>query len=178
MVDARLPERYLNDRRILRLSDAQRSTLFMLTVWSVSNRTDGRIEREDLDLIPTVDPKTLPALVRMGLLSVEGANAWLIVDYERDQTTRTEFETLENIRRREREKKRRQRAVSPGGMSPGTVPGDDTGRTGQEGRTGKDYGEATLNQETGEVEDWPVAEIPDSPADWGSADAPGAVISR
>lgn len=186
MADARIPERYLADRRILRLTDAERSSLFMATVWSVSNRTDGRLERADLPLIPTFDPKLLKPLEAKGILVADGGDAWIIADYERDQTSRSEFEVLENARRRDREKKRRQRSKdgSPEGQSPGTFPGDDTGkdRQGQARQEqGQDYAESDghINQQTGEVMSWPTAEIPDSDdVRWGSPDAPGAVVRR
>ncbi len=181
MADARLPERYLIDRRVLRLTDPERSSLFMATVWSVSNRTDGRIERADLPLIPTFTPKVIPALVAAELWQADGPNAWLISDYQRDQTSRHDFEVLEAARRREREKKQRQRAKDrTEGQSRGDVPGDDTGkdRQGQARQEpGQDY--RGVDERTGEVSGWPTAEIPDALDErWGSPDAPGAVVSR
>lgn len=177
MADARVPERYLNDRRILRLSPAARSSLIMATVWAVSNRTDGLIERDDIPLIPTFDQSTVDALVSAGLLTVSGADAWIITDYERDQTSRAEFEVLENMRRRERTKKRRQRSKegdSPGGHSPGTVPGDSTGKARQgqarQGRQGEE--DLAVNAETAEITDWPTA-VPGSgglPESWVESD--------
>lgn len=188
MVDARIPERYLTDRQILRLSDAERSSLFMATVWSVSNRTDGRIERDDLALIPTFKESTIVKLVQAGLLLPEGADAWIIGDYSRTQTTRTEFEILDNARRREREKKQRQRA-KPHDAVPGDVPGGQSrgtsqaGQAGQEGKAGQDYSEALeswIDEATGEVQEpvtsWPTV-VPGSGA-WSSPDAPGNVVGR
>lgn len=183
MADARLPERYLIDRRVLRLTDAQRSCLFMATVWSVSNRTDGRVERADLPLIPTFREGVIPALVAAELWTEDGNDAWTITDYQRDQTSRHDFEVLEAARRRERMKKQRQRA-RPEGQSQGDVPGDDTGKDRQgkaRQETGQDYSgyPAGLDESTGEVSGWPTAEIPDAQDErWGSADAPGAVVSR
>ena len=138
-MDARMPERYLVDRRIVRLTDAQRSSYLMATLWSVSNRTDGRIERADLALIPTFDQGSVDALVRAGLWERDASSdAWLIDDYMTTQTSRADFEVLENARRADREKKRRQRAAKAEsdsrGASPGHVPGDSTGKD----RQGKD----------------------------------------
>jgi hypothetical protein len=174
MADARLPERYLADRRILRLAAGERSSLFMAMIWSVSNRTDGRIERGDLGLIPTFDPSAVPALEAAELWVRDGADAWVMADYARDQTTRSEFEVLENARRREREKKRRQRAKGDGpeGTSPGTVPRDDTGkaRQGQDRQeTGKEGGEA-VDAATGEVTSWSVRK-PGEPEAWIESDS-------
>lgn len=155
VVDARLPERYLNDRRILRLTGDERSSLFMATLWSVTNRTDGRIERSDLAIIQTFRAEHVNALVLHGLWVEAGDDAWMIVDYERDQTSRDEFERLENARRKDREKKARQRAQQrvPGDVPPGQSPGTAQVRTGQ-ARTGKDLG---ADQRTGElVSSWPT----------------------
>lgn len=185
MADARLPERYLIDRRVLRLTDPERSSLFMATVWSVSNRTDGRIERADLPLIPTFTPKVIPALVAAGLWQPDGPDAWLITDYQRDQTSRHDFEVLEAARRREREKKQRQRAKDrPEGQSRGVVPGDDTGKD-RQGKDRQETGqddvsrEGSVDERTGEVSGWVTAVIPDAVDErWGSPDAPGAVVKR
>ncbi|MEU2205560.1 hypothetical protein AB0P19_14495 [Microbacterium oleivorans] len=130
-MDARIPERYLVDRRIVRLSASARASYFMATLWAVSNRTDGRIERDDLALIPTFDAASVDALVDAELWNVSDGDTWVIADYLSTQTSRADFEVLENARRADREKKRRQRAAkassdSPG-ASPGHVPGDNTG---------------------------------------------------
>ncbi|MFT4280566.1 hypothetical protein [Microbacterium sp.] len=134
-MDARIPERYLVDRRIVRLSASARASYFMATLWAVSNRTDGRIERDDLALIPTFDAASVDALVEADLWTVSDRGAWIIADYMSTQTSRADFEVLENARRADREKKRRQRAAksateSPG-ASPGHVPGDATGQAGE-----------------------------------------------
>lgn len=145
MVDARLPDRYLVDRHVLRLTNSQRSSYFMATLWAVANRTDGRVERLDLPLIPTFAPDSIEALVSAGLWTTASEDTWHITDYLQTQTSRSELETLENIRRADREKKRRQREArsnsSPGSspvVSRGHVPGDSTGQDRQgEDRRGK-----------------------------------------
>lgn len=153
VVDARLPDRYLLDRGFRKLTDSERVSFLLATLWSVVNRTDGRIEKTDLDIIPMFRPDAVTALVVQGLWVEADDDAWLIVDYERDQTSRSQFEVLENARRREREKKQRQRSKgdSPGGQSPGTVPGDDTGRT---GRTGRKEGQEGRDESA--VTEWAV----------------------
>lgn len=176
MTDARLPERYLMDRRIVRLNDTARSSYFMAVLWSVSNRTDGRIEREDLPLIPTFNTSSAKALVDCGLW-IEHGNGWLDVEFAKVQTSKSDLEVLENARRADREKKARMRAAKkdstpdfPGSV-PGTIPGDSTGeeRTGK-ARTGKASTES-VNFTTGEVDSpslsWAVAEIPRSSSDPG-----------
>ncbi len=52
MTDARIPDRWLSDRRLQRLSDVHFRAFITSLVWSVSNRTNGVIEPEDLRLIP------------------------------------------------------------------------------------------------------------------------------
>lgn len=150
MTDARLPEKWLTDRRLARLDDASFRSFAQALMWSVSNRTDGLIEPDDLALIPTFVRGSVPALVASGLWTALG-HGWLITDFVSTQTSRSELEVLENARRRERHKKQRQRARAvekPSGEcdvprdGPGDVPRDHTGRTGQArtGRTGKDSG--------------------------------------
>ncbi len=170
MVDARLPERYLSDRRILRLTDSERSSLFIATLWAVSNRTDGRIERADLDLIPMFRSAAVNTLVIHGLWLPDGEDAWTIADYSRDQTTRHEFEVLENNRRRERTKKARQRARQsvPGDVPPGQSPGTaQEGQARQEGQEGRD-----IDPGTGEVHEW-ATRTPGEPTTWVENDNGG-----
>jgi hypothetical protein len=137
-----MPERLLVDRRFRRLSGDAFRLYWLAMVWSVSNRTDGIICDDDLPeltalgadigLIPEI-AKTDPPLWR------HHADCWLICDFERDQTSAHQLAVLDNMRRRAREKKARQRARKKGivprdvprDMSPGTL--ED--RTGQERRT-------------------------------------------
>lgn len=104
-----MPERWLSDRRILRLSDASFRTFATALLWSVSNRTDGLIERDDLALLPRASAEHAEELEAAGLFaSCDGG--WLLVDFQGTQTSRDELQVLENMRRRDREKKARQRA--------------------------------------------------------------------
>jgi len=135
MTDARLPERWLNDRRVVRLSDGAFRTFVTSLVWSVANRTDGVIDSDDLDVVHGASRDKVPELVAAGLYEPDGS-VHLIVDFAATQTSRDQLLRLENMRRQEREKKARQRArkseesehLSPGTPSPGTVPGDRTGQ--------------------------------------------------
>ncbi|WP_405372290.1 MULTISPECIES: hypothetical protein [unclassified Microbacterium] len=157
-MDARIPERYLMDRRIVRLSASARASYFMATLWAVSNRTDGRIERDDIALIPTFDAASVDALVDAELWNVGDGDTWIIADYLSTQTSRADFEVLENARRADREKKRRQRAAksaneSPG-ASPGHVPRDSTG----EARRGEASSSEVSISETRETRDDGIVE--------------------
>ena len=145
MTDSRLPERYLTDRRILRLTDTERNSYIMGTLWSVSNRTDGRIERDDLQFIPTFNLASIPALTRTGLWSEE-TEGWVDTEFDKVQTSKDDLEVLDNARRADRVKKARQRAHKKGDHalcepgecrettgntpsfppSPGDSPGDDS----------------------------------------------------
>jgi hypothetical protein len=131
MTDARFPERWLNDRRLLRLSDAAFRLFAVSLTWSVSNRTDGELDASDLALMPGIDPTAAGELVKAGLWMAGGspsptAAPWLIIEFASTQTSSSELQILTNARRREREKKRRQRARLlgdvPGEVSPGTAP--------------------------------------------------------
>ena len=145
MTDARLPERWLNDSRLQRLSADHYRTFINALLWSVANRTDGRVEREDVGLIPHWSGNAAKAFVAAGLFTAQ-SNGWLIADYAATQTTRSELETLERVRRREREKKAKQRAgkaseetagaeAVPGDESP-SVPGDVPGDSPRDGSPG------------------------------------------
>jgi hypothetical protein len=138
MTDARFPERWLNDRRVLRLPDDAFRLFVISLAWSVANRTDGRIYDDDLSLIPA-SPGGSGQLAKAGLWE-RVTDYWQITVFEETQTTRDDLETLARGRRAQRDKKRRQRAAKAAraAASPGTVPGDvarDTPRTGQ-ARTG------------------------------------------
>lgn len=142
MTDARLPERWLNDRRLQRLSAEHYRTFINALLWCVANRTDGRIERDDVGLIPHWSVSAAKAFVDAGLFTPR-ADGWLISDYAATQTARSELETLERVRQRERLKKAKQRAeaksdkkkdVDSLGDETGDSPGDRSLGTAQAGR--------------------------------------------
>jgi hypothetical protein len=135
VTDARLHERFLTDRRVRRLSDAEFRLYVTALVWSVANRTDGVIIDDDLPLIPDVDAALAPALVKAELWHRQRGR-WRMDRFAAEQTSRHELEVLENVRRRDREKKARQRARDA--AVPGDVPGDMSRGTAQEGKEGKD----------------------------------------
>ncbi|TFC85802.1 hypothetical protein E3T24_07760 [Cryobacterium sp. TmT2-59] len=169
MTDSRLPERYLNDRRINRLSAEHFRSYVMATLWSVSNRTDGVLTDQDLTLIPGFS-MTAPAAFEAAELWAGRSGEWTIEDFAATQTSRHDLETLDNARRADRDKKRRQRAErKPDGPTFTPSPGDDPGdvsrgtaqdRTGQARQGQAEYLEPsgldeteTVNEQTGEVTD-------------------------
>lgn len=178
MTDARYPERWLNDRRLLRLSGDDHSAFVRALAWSVANRTDGVIEFGDLKLIPDMTDATSDALVKAELWKViDGGERFHIVDYEETQTSRDELEILANERRRNREAKRRERARKAAAQADvrGTVYIDsqadvsgDAPRTGQ-ARTGQ----ATYATNYVSVDDEKIDDNPTSRefGDWFAAGA-------
>lgn|ERR1022692_4483670 len=142
MTDARYPERWLNDRRFLRLPDGAFRLFFISLAWAVANRTDGVIYDDDLALMPGIDAGQAKTLAKADLWE-RVSDHWLILDYEETQTSRSDLEVLAHARKKAREKKRRQRAAQrdvPGDdlvLSPGTDEGTALGqdRPGQDRRT-------------------------------------------
>lgn len=179
VVDARFPERWLNDKRIVRLSGDAFKLWGLAILYSVANRQEGFLNEGDLRYIHDVDVSRVFELEKAGLWSREGGGWWM-AEYEDTQTSLAELDAAANARRAAREKKARQRARTkqdgdPNLMSPGT----SQARTGQ-ARTGVE-GEELLQQQTpnkagrpttpvgagfdvgGDVkdtEDWPVAAVP------------------
>lgn len=148
----RFPERWLNDRRLLRLSDQDHRTFVMSLLWTVANRTDGLIETEDLPLIPTARPDSAQALLAAGLWT-KHRQGWSVTDWSATQTSREELEVSAENRRKGRVKKANQRAAKvadsvgedpgrPGGQTGGTTPatplatspGDTPGRQDRQDR--------------------------------------------
>lgn len=174
MTDARFPERYLSDRRVLRLEPDVFRGWVLATAWSVSNRTDGIVQDDDLPLLPFMPENGPMTLVERGLWT-QTEKGWRIEDFAQTQTSKHELEVLDNARRREREKKARQRATKTGAtVSFGDVPGDGPGGSSRgtsrgrvpedsTGRTGRDEGK-WFDDETGEI----TGPAPSIPAGWGS----------
>jgi hypothetical protein len=112
MTDARLPDRWLNDRRFIRLfRDSELFESYMMALlYSVTNRTDGFIAREDvaLGIIPYFADRAPDALVELELSAVVDGG-WLLVDYPTTQTTRDEFARIDRLRAGNRERQQRKR---------------------------------------------------------------------
>ncbi len=149
MTDARFPDRWLSDRRIARLSDGHFRSFVTSLAWSVTNRTDGVVEPEDLVLIPNFAKDSVKTFIGAGLWTPRQAagRGWQIADFEATQTTSVQLRHLEDKRAKERQKKAAQRACAKAaangstssnsvvpGDSPQDVPPDDTGKD----RQGKD----------------------------------------
>lgn len=107
-----MPERYLNDRRLHRLSAEDFRAFVYALMWSVANRTDGVLEADDLALIPHF-PGGLCAtrLVAAEVWELH-ADGYFIVDFDVTQTSKHDLGVLENARRADRESKARKRAAA------------------------------------------------------------------
>ena len=112
MTDARLPERWLNDRRIQQLSSESFFAFANALMWSVSNRTDGVIRHADLELIPRCKSGHADELAESGLLK-RRRDGWLIADFYMTQTSKAQLERDEQ-RERNRERQARHRAKLAG----------------------------------------------------------------
>ena len=129
MTDARMPDRWLTDRRVLRLPDDAFRLFVVGPMWAVSNRSEGVIFDDDLELLPRVRPGAAAHLAQAGLWTHQdaegGAGYWVIAEYGKTQTSREQLEAEELARKKATEKKRRQRAAA---AVPRDVPGDNTGQ--------------------------------------------------
>lgn len=145
MTDCRMPERWLSDRRVLRLSGDAFKLLGIAMMFSVANRTDGEIHDDDVPLLPAVDAAYFAELESNDLVECT-PTGWFLLDFAATQTSRQELEKNEESRRLDRERKARERAekaaakVADSGQSPGPSTGPSAGRpTGQprQGKAGK-----------------------------------------
>jgi hypothetical protein len=166
-MDARYPERYLHDRRISRLTDAEHRAYVLALVWSVANRTDGAISVDDLDALPkAVTRETLDGLKRAELVTeqlVGGDLVWLLTDYRETQTTRAELESLDAARRAKRLKLANKRGADAAEILsavPGTT--EDRARARDRDRARTEPGQATKEPPTDSTngKSWPVVDIP------------------
>jgi hypothetical protein len=135
MTNANLPERWLNDMRFRRkrLSDSAFRSYMLALMWSVANRTEGIIERGDLEDIPDFNPADIPQLLQNGLWEPRRPDrGWLIADFENTQTGKDLLESQEKRRAWDRKRKAQQRKEAltaklagengSGGSSSGQVP--------------------------------------------------------
>jgi hypothetical protein len=154
VTDGRFPDRWLNDRRFTQVSPEAQMLFVVANTWSASNRTDGDIRRDDLNVFPRwVHTDRAYELVKAGFW-VEDRDGWRIVGYASTQTTAAELAAAEQARANDRDRQARKRIRDRAGHKPVTrdnrrdvtpdVPRDNTGkarqgkdRTGQD-RTGQD----------------------------------------
>ena len=97
MTDTRIPDRWLIDRRMSRLTDRGFRAFISALVWSVTSRTDGHIEPEDLHLIPGFANCAEDELLAAGVLVPDGTG-WLISEFAETQTSKAELDALSKAR--------------------------------------------------------------------------------
>ena len=112
-----MPDRYLLDRRFVRLPDEHFRSYVLALMWSVSNRTDGEILPDDLGLIPGFRDGSARTLVTEGLWTPR-EHGWQITDYMDTQTTRAQFQAMEAKRATDRARQARNRAKQSGDGGP------------------------------------------------------------
>lgn len=110
MTDARMPSRWIADRRFLRLPDVHLASYVFALMYAAESRTDGVLDSDDFRVIPRYDQASTSVLVEHGLLEVIDATHWLITDYSATQTSAADLRAQDERRLRARDKKREQRA--------------------------------------------------------------------
>jgi hypothetical protein len=138
-MDARFPERWLLDRRVLRLPAPSFRVFVLSLAWSVSNRTDGFVHAEDLPLIPGATPDVAAALADGEVWEPAGPGCWLITDFADTQTSRDQLAALDARRRSDRERKARQRRREAAGH-------EDTSRDQSRDRRAENIGQARTGE--------------------------------
>jgi predicted RNA-binding Zn ribbon-like protein len=118
MTDARFPERWLNDRRVVRLSDAGFRLLVTSLAYSVANRTDGRLDKADLELLHGVDARHVGELVDAGLMEATTVASWQSTVYAASQSSKSQLEGYEWKREQDRQRKANERARKRGEPEP------------------------------------------------------------
>lgn len=119
-MDARFPTHYMTDRRVVRATPEQFRLFVFATAWAVSNMTDGRIDQEDLPLIPFASMPLAEGLVTADLWAPT-ERGWLITDFAKTQTSAAQIEAALLNRRKsdaERQRKKYDRDKEKGNQSP------------------------------------------------------------
>lgn len=165
MVSANIPEQWLTNATILRLSDRAYRHHCVLLTWSVSNRTNGVIPG-DIDLLQTgITPEGLQEVARAGLLEADGDD-WILTQYGKTQTSAEKIEAaLDNLRAKSRETSRRHRAKKreqPDGDVTVTSPSEskEEQRKAEQRQEASDEGNYPVDTEHTA---WDVVPIPTSP---------------
>jgi hypothetical protein len=117
MTDARLPERWLSDARLQRVSPEAFRAFANSLMWAVSNRTDGHVPVWALALIPHIDEQCARELTAAGLWAGHARDGWVVLSFEETQTTAADLAGLADGRRKQRDRQRRHRAHSAGNHS-------------------------------------------------------------
>jgi 5-methylcytosine-specific restriction endonuclease McrA len=104
VTDTRLPDRWLSDRRIQRLTDAGFRSFVTALMWSVANRTEGVIEEGDLTLMgfsgfrAGAEDEFVQAGLWIEIEPRDGERRWQIEPFTATQTSRDQLQVLDRAR--------------------------------------------------------------------------------
>jgi hypothetical protein len=169
MTNSNYPERWMNDRRIVRLSDRDHRAFVLAMTWCVANRTDGLIAADDLELLPKpVDGETLERLTEAGLvretLTPLGEVVWEMVDYMTTQTSRVKLQTYDVKSRAKNLKQNAQRAAARQEAEDETDDAQESVSRLDQTRPNQTKPASTKSlsdeSESDKITSWPVAHIP------------------
>lgn len=143
MTDARFPERWLNDRRIIRLTDSAFRTFVLGMTWAVANRSDGYVSSDDLDLVHGAKAADADELVKASLWSRADDAGYWIEDFTKVQTSAAQLDGLEHRKAQDRARAKKYREKSRG-----TEPDPDpsSSRDGSRDSSRDDIGQARTGQ--------------------------------
>ena len=164
MTDARFPDRWLTDRRLNRLSDADHRSFVNALVWAVSNRTDGRLDMDDLEVVPKFKTESIAAFEASGLWARSG-EVWQIVEYGSTQTSAAQLTSQERGRVLTNARQTKHRANKSDADSDPDSPGvtrDVTHNALGQDRTGQAQEVVSSPSPVSDVTGWPKVTPPGS----------------
>ena len=126
MVSANIPEQWLSNATILRLTDRAYRHHAVLLTWSVSNRTNGFIPG-DIALLQTgISDDGVGEVEAAGLLERDGSG-WRLTHYDRTQSSAEKIESaLTNLRATSRKSSQRHREKQKAQHDSSATEGDVT----------------------------------------------------
>lgn len=165
MVSANIPEQWLTNATILRLSDRAYRHHCMLLTWSVSNRTNGHVPGDIPLLQIGITNDGLQEVAKAGLLEANG-DGWVLTQYEQTQSSAEQISSaLDNLRSGARDRKRKSRAKQRDARESAdghvTVTGRSESKEKQSKAEQRKASEDVSTSESAEIVDWDVASIPD-----------------
>lgn len=148
MTDARFPERWLNDRRIIRLTDSAFRTFVLGMTWAVANRTDGYVATDDLDLVHGAKASDADDLVKASLWSRADDAGYWIEDFTKVQTSAAQLDGLEHKKAQDRARAKKYREKNRGAEpDPDPSSSRDGSRDGSRDPSRDDIGQDTTGQD-------------------------------
>ncbi|WP_460669229.1 hypothetical protein [Kocuria himachalensis] len=143
----------------------------------MENRTDGVIERDDLELIPRAKATDVQELIASGLME-KTDNGWLLTEYRKYQTSAAKLEaTLESRRENDRKRQAKSRAKHKQSLEVDHETGEVNSTLERVSRDSRVTDGGEVRERRGEALDkevtsWPVADIPRTPRNTVRNDSP------